>query len=294
MSVIAAALLVGVAILPLSSTWASPPTPWTRVESPTLGPMQAIGGYSGGCIQGAAPLPLDGPGYQVMRPGRLRYFGHSDLLDFISTLGSAVQKQSLGPLLIGDLSQPRGGRTTGGHASHQSGLDVDIWFWHPKRALKGPLPRKQRERIAARSILGKDKTCMRRAWKAKATTTLRLAASDARVARIFVNPAIKRELCQDVTGNRDWLRKIRPWHGHEDHFHVRLACPIDSPQCTPQAAIAPGDGCQTLGFWFDTAAQEKRRKAKKRYQRKVDSGPRWPEACTPLLTMKAGSNLNTK
>ena len=31
-------------------------------------------------------------------------------------------------LLIGDMSQPRGGPMLNGHSSHQIGLDVDIWF----------------------------------------------------------------------------------------------------------------------------------------------------------------------
>jgi hypothetical protein len=35
-------------------------------------------------------------------------------------------------LYIGDISQPRGGPMTSGHASHQIGLDADIWMLPPR------------------------------------------------------------------------------------------------------------------------------------------------------------------
>ncbi|MDD9967863.1 MAG: penicillin-insensitive murein endopeptidase [Myxococcales bacterium] len=258
--------------------------PWASIATPSTGPARAIGGYSGGCLQGAKSLPLDGDGYQVMHPGRRRYYGHPELVDFIEDLSKATYAEAGGVLLIGDLAQPRGGRASGGHASHQSGLDVDIWFWHPPKAAKRKLSTAEREQTRARSILNGRTGEIRQRWKGPVSTALRLAASDPRVTRIFVHPIIKRELCRVADGDRSWLRQIRPWYGHDDHFHVRLACPKDSPDCEPQDPTPGGDGCgEELAWWFDEQAQADRRKARKRYQKKVVSGPRWPAACEPVL-----------
>lgn len=60
------------------------------------------------------------------------YFGHPTLLAFVERLGTEVRAQHLGTLLIGDMAMPAGGSFNGGHASHQSGLDVDIWLQLPQ------------------------------------------------------------------------------------------------------------------------------------------------------------------
>ncbi len=258
--------------------------PWPSFKSPFVGKPRAIGDYSAGCIQGAQPLALDGPGYQVMRPSRLRYFGHPELLGFIQNLGKRAVKNKLGVVLVGDLSQPRGGRAAGGHSSHQSGLDVDVWFWHPKSARKGPLAMEARETLPARSVLQKAKQ-IQPAWKHYVTEILRLASDDARVDRIFVNPVIKRELCEgEDPAQRAWLRKIRPWHGHDDHFHARLRCPADSKDCKPQAPLPDGDGCDQLAWWFDEKAQADRKKARAEYRQNIVQGKGWPAQCEALLS----------
>jgi penicillin-insensitive murein endopeptidase len=194
---------------------------------PSSGAPEAIGDYSAGCVQGASALPLDGAGYQVMHPSRKRYFGHPALVGFLQTLGT--QMAAAGHVfLIGDLSQPRGGRASGGHASHQSGLDVDIWFWHPKAAKERALTEKEREDTKARSVLDGKNGVVRKQWAAQVRAMLHFAADDARVERLFVHPIIKRELCANEDADpakRAWLRKVRPWYGHDDHVHVRLACP---------------------------------------------------------------------
>jgi penicillin-insensitive murein endopeptidase len=113
---------------------------------------------------------------------------------------------------------------------------------------------------------------------------LRLTANDQRVARVFVNPIIKRELCASTSGERAWLGKIRPWYGHDDHFHVRLGCPSDSSDCLPQAPVPAGDGCgEELAWWFSDEARADREDARKKYQNKVVRGPRVPEQCFALI-----------
>lgn len=261
--------------------------PWGEVKAPVAGPARAIGGYSAGCIEGAQALPLDGAGYHAMHPSRNRIWGHPELVGFIQDLATCTQKRVGGVLLIGDLGQPRGGRATGGHASHQSGLDVDIWYWHPKGVVEGGPSAAEREQLRARSVLDGKRGEIRKAWKAPVAAMLKAAGSDPRVSRIFVHPIIKRELCQTTTGDRAWLRQIRPWYGHDDHFHVRLHCPAGSSECEPQAATPVGDGCgEALDWWFDKKAQADRKKARKKYQRKVVSGRRWPERCDAVLAVE--------
>lgn len=277
--------LVCVVVLGASAlVFAEPPSnPWAAFKSPATGMARAIGDYSGGCIQGAEALPLDGEGYQVMHPKRLRYFGHPHLVDFVRTLGRGLKREGLHVMLVGDLGQPRGGRASGGHASHQSGLDIDIWFWHPKRAERAALSAEEREQLSARSVVDGKKGAIQSKWKHWVEHALRLTAADARVERVFVHPIIKRELCALPNPDRAWLRKIRPWYGHDDHFHVRLACPADSPDCTPQEPVAPGDGCSELDFWFSEQSAAERELARKTYQSKVVRGAKWPPQCDAVL-----------
>jgi penicillin-insensitive murein endopeptidase len=265
------------------------PNPWGLVRSATAGEPRAIGDYSGGCVAGARELPLDGEGYQVMHPSRRRHFGHPTLIDFVRELGRGLAAKQLGVLLIGDLSQPRGGRALGGHASHQSGLDVDIWYWHPKGADRAPLSLGQRESLKSRSVLDGKAQGIQSAWKRKVEGALQLTASDPRVARVFVHPLIKRELCERPEAERAWLRKIRPWYGHDDHFHVRLECPPGGAECLAQDPIPQGDGCDELDYWLSDEARAEREQGRKQYQAKVIGARKWPEACDAVLAAPEGA-----
>jgi penicillin-insensitive murein endopeptidase len=47
---------------------------------------------------------------------------------------------------------------------------------------------------------------------------------------------------------------VRPFYEHNYHFHVRIRCPKDSPECKPQDPTPGGDGCGTeLNYWFSDA-----------------------------------------
>lgn len=224
--------------------------PAAMALTPAPGEAEPIGSYANGCIRGAQALPAEGPGFQVMNLSRRRNFGHPDLLNYLSSLATSVQSEGLGRIAIGDLGMVRGGRMVTGHASHQSGLDADIWF-----VLDLPdLPHAAREREDFATMVNPT---TRRVYPDRfgpaQVQLVKLAAQDQRVTRIFVNPAIKLALCQaEGQGDREWLRKVRPWFGHAAHLHVRLACPADAPACIPQEAPPPGDGCDAeLMSWFD-------------------------------------------
>ena len=267
---------------------------WAQISSPSRGTAQSLGEYSSGCLRGAAKLPMDGPGFQVMHPSRLRYYGHPNLVDFIQKLGAALQGDKVGDVLVGDLSQPRGGPAPGGHSSHQTGLDVDLWYWLPKPAAKGRLTLNDRESLKSRSILDPKTNSVAADQVERLTALLRRTGEDARVERVFVHPIIKRAMCERADAanetERAWLGKLRPWYGHDDHFHVRLACPAYAEGCTPQTSVGAGDGCKELAWWFSPEAQEDRKKGLVTYQQKVGKAPGMPVECLKLLDPGQGAN----
>ncbi|MCW2245934.1 penicillin-insensitive murein endopeptidase [Azospirillum fermentarium] len=226
------------------------PVAWSAVAAPSIGLAQSIGGYASGCVAGAVALTPEGTGYQVIRLSRARNYGHPTLVSFLQDFGRRVDQQGLGTALVGDMGQPRGGPLPYGHASHQSGLDADIWL----RLDLPPMNRGARESLSEIKYVDYGSMTVIPSWGERQAALIRTAAADPRVARIFVNPAIKRELCTAAGADRGWLRKVRPWNGHDGHMHVRLSCPAGSPECQDQAALPDGDGCgEDLAGWLDRA-----------------------------------------
>jgi penicillin-insensitive murein endopeptidase len=255
---------------------------WALAKQPASGVASAIGSYTAGCVRGAVKLPMNGTGYQVMRPARRRYYGHPALIDYLKTIAKKIDTEKLGPILVGDLGQPKGGPSPRGHASHQSGLDVDIWFWHPKKAERRKLTRRERRTLSAHRVVDPKKKVFTRYWSDDLTEILRIAASQPEVSRILVNPMIKKRLCDEGKLESSVLRLIRPWYGHADHMHVRLDCPEGSKHCKKQKPVPEGDGCDTLDWWFDDEAQAARKKGKKSYLDTVGAMPELPPQCAEL------------
>ena len=211
---------------------------------------RSIGAYSKGCLAGGVALPINGPDWQVMRLSRNRNWGHPRLIDYLERLASDARAFDDWPgLLVGDLSQPRGGPMLTGHTSHQIGLDADIWLTPmPDRILTD----QEREDISAVSMLKDPFTVDPEVWTPGRTKLIKRAASYPQVHRIFVHPAIKKILCQQAGAkNRRWLAKVRPWWNHYYHFHVRLSCPPGVAGCANQKPVAGNDGCGTeLKNWY--------------------------------------------
>lgn len=232
---------------------------------------RAIGFYSKGCLAGAKALPVDGPAWQAMRLSRNRNWGHPDLVKMVERLATESRDKDGWPgLLVGDLSQPRGGPMLTGHRSHQIGLDADIWFSPmPDRRLT----RSEREKLSATSMLASKTAVDDKVFKPGHVRLLKRAAEYKEVERILVHPAIKKALCDKATGDRTWLAKVRPYWGHHYHFHVRIGCPPGSANCRPQAATTGDDGCgKEIDYWFDLFTKpppkpkpgEKKKKSKPR------------------------------
>ncbi len=219
---------------------------------PSAGKSIAIGYYPSGCLAGGVEFPVNGPNWQVMRLSRNRNWGHPSLIQFLEKFAPLASKATgWNGILVGDLAQPRGGPTPSDHASHQTGLDVDIWFLPmPDRMLS----KEERDTLPAINLVSADwKHLNPQTWTPQHIAFIKTAAQQPEVERVLVNAAIKKELCRvEDKAHDNWMAKIRPWYGHHDHIHVRLRCPANSPTCRVQPPVPGGDGCSAkeLDYWF--------------------------------------------
>lgn len=220
-----------------------------HMSTPSAQTSESFGGYARGCQAGAVQLPETGPTWQAMRLSRNRNWAQPTTVSFLQDLSQfAASQPGWDGLYVGDMSQPRGGPMLTGHRSHQTGLDADIWMLPPNRL---NLTSTERENLSSISMRRASGAFTNGSWTPQHEAIIRRAASDPRVARIFVFPGAKVEMCSNATGDRSWLNKIRPWWGHHYHFHVRLNCPRGASGCTNQAPPPPGDGCADAQRWVD-------------------------------------------
>jgi penicillin-insensitive murein endopeptidase len=244
------------------------------------------GFYTKGCIAGATAIPVDGPNWQAMRLSRNRRWGHPNLISAIEKLSYKAKEDGWNGLLVGDISQPRGGPMLTGHRSHQMGLDADIWLT--------PMPNKrmsyqERENTSAISVLKRGTNFVDKSrWTRAHTLLLYHAANTPGMERVLVHPGIKKQLCETVRGDKSWLSKIRPTWGHHYHFHLRMGCPPGSPGCRKQAATPKSNGCNdgSLDWWFNVAFAPKKKStkpAKKAKPRRELTVSDLPQACSAVL-----------
>ena len=223
-----------------------------RAMTPAEAQVRSIGFYSHGCLAGAKALPVDGESWQVMRLSRNRFWGHPAMIAFLERFSRKAAADGVWPgILIGDISQPRGGPMLTGHASHQIGLDADVWLTPmPDKTLSGA----EREEMSAVDMVRPDGLSVDPAhWSEKQAGVIRAAAEAPEVERIFINPAIKKALCETHKGE-PWMNRVRAYWGHNYHFHIRIKCPAGETACEPQEPLPAGDGCdKSLAWWFSDA-----------------------------------------
>ncbi len=224
------------------------------MDAPSAQDAMPVGSYAKGCAAGSVELPESGPTWQAMRLSRHRNFGQPVMVQFLMDLSVTARDIGFGKgLYIGDMGQPRGGPMTSGHASHQIGLDADIWML-PPASLK--LSVEDRENLSSVPVRSADQKSVTEYWTSVHHELLKQAALDPRVDRIFVAAAVKVEMCKTAKKkDKKWLQKIRPIAGHDTHFHVRLKCPKGAKLCETQSPTVAelsenGDGCDdTLTWW---------------------------------------------
>jgi penicillin-insensitive murein endopeptidase len=241
--------------------------------------LRIVGAGGMGCIQGAIRLPDAAPGLQTIRLGKSSFWGAPATIAALELLGRQAKAAGLPDLYIGDLSGPRGGPIPGGHMSHQMGLDADVYLDvtpHP------PLSAAAREALEPPSLVRPDGRAVDPArWRPEHATLLRMATQLPGIDRVLVNAAIKQQLCDSVTGDRSWIRLIRPWWGHASHMHLNFRCPAGQPECPARPAPPPpGDGCDaSLQWWFDQLDHPARPEATAR----PPKPPALPAACRAIM-----------
>jgi murein endopeptidase len=193
---VAAVAALGAASLPSAS---DEPIEWRQSRS--LGVP-----WDGRLVRGVQ-LPAEGEHYFTWDPVRKRSpnrpwrrWGSDRLVHMLLRVLDeyAAAHPEAGRVGIGDLSRPRGGvfdeRFGGrGHASHQNGLDVDVYY--PRRdgqELRAARP-DQVERVLSQELV---------------TRFVRAGA-----VKVFVGPRV---------GLRGPRRKVEPLIYHDDHMHVRI------------------------------------------------------------------------
>ena len=208
---------------------------WGAVSAPAPGPVRIIGGAGLGCIAGAVQLPDHGPGWQAVNTSRNRHWGHPAMIAWLEAFAARARAAGFPDLWMGDISQPRGGPMSYGHASHQAGIDADIWLDLSPKPLVPPA-RREGVRVASLVLPGGSGVDPHR-FTERHAALIRLAAEQPGLDRLLVNAAIKRELCRRHAGE-PWLRRVRPWWGHDSHMHIRLPCPAASTSRASPAATA--------------------------------------------------------
>lgn len=249
---------------------------------PAATAAKSYGFYSKGCFSGGVAIATDGPTWQAMRLSRNRRWGHPTMIRLVEKLSYEATADGWPGLLLGDISQPRGGPMLTGHASHQIGLDADIWLTPmPDRRLSA----RERENMSATSMIRKGGlTVDERLWTPAHARLLKRAASYPEVERILVHPGIKKKLCDTVTGDRSWLRKVRPFWGHDYHFHVRIGCQPGSTGCKRQDATPRSDGCdKSLAWWFTEEPWRPAKGPAKPKARDIMTMASLPKECSAVL-----------
>ena len=205
-----------------------------------------FGGYSTGCIAGAAQLPETGPTWQAMRLGRNRNWGHPEAIAFVERLSAhAATLPGWSGLYVGDISQPRGGPMLTGHASHQSGLDIDIWM---RPATRLDLSRGARETLSSISVRRAEGAYVNENW------TRRITRSEAG----GLGPGGGADLRLPRRQGADVPRRDRrPGLAEKDQAVVGASLPFSRAAQLPAGAAAcedqtpppAGDGCADAAQW---------------------------------------------
>lgn len=299
----------------LNLAYADSKNPWADVTAPLRGKDQrteAIGTYASGCLRNGIEVPISNPLWELVNTQRHRNYAHPRLISFLIHLGAWAYRQHLGKIVVGDIAMPAGGPLPYGHASHQMGLDVDIRFsFADSRARMDDRRREGYPEVdvaAFKIVKGRGaptlkKEIVRDAWTAAYGEMLAAAASYKDVERIFVSPPIKQELCEQfkpatAAPYPDWLRKIEPYFGHTAHFHVRLACPADSPMCIPQrpVGVSADDptrvGCAgpRLQYWLDGQPRGGNLMEQRTARRKKKASPKVAKKTKPRPAPPAASS----
>ncbi len=213
------------------------------------GKIQSIGAPNAGRLQGAARLK--GSKHLKQREGA-HSWALPSMVNLLGRASVAVAKKHKGAMmLVGDLSGRTGGPLDG-HGSHQTGRDADVAFYAMNSKGK-PLPI---DRFVAFDGTGKARIIPgtffddTRNW---ALVEALLKDEKANVRYLFISVPLKgRLLAYAMRKNvdKDFIVRastvmMSPPDAdvHDDHFHVRIACPESTKDvCVEEAMVRAGGG----------------------------------------------------
>ena len=209
--------------------------------------VESIGDYSLGCLRGAQTFTGKEKGVVLAKNNNGNFWGHPVLINLLTRMGAEFDKSNQN-IIIGDLSQKLGGPILGKHKSHQTGLEVDVWFRILSNNDKSSLKITETDSMNVFKELGVDQIKL-----------IKYLAQDATVDRIFINPVFKKQLCDDNGPSKLSISdqgKIRAYWRQDSHTHVVLKCPQDSPLCISLTPLPEGGGCGGhIKWWLNEEAK---------------------------------------
>jgi penicillin-insensitive murein endopeptidase len=223
----------------------APPPPSRSVGAPNKGKLE-----NGVRVETSAYVRILG----AYASGDVRY-GTRELVDAIDRAARDVHKRYPDAVLgVGQLSK-KGGGNIERHHSHESGRDADLGFYLVD-ALGRPVQRESFLAIRENGVAGSDASVRfddGRNWTLVASL---VTDPHAHVTHVFVANHLRTRLLAygAKIGAAPAVRQrvadllMQPKHAlpHDDHFHVRVGCPANSPECLefpvvmqPKKAKAP-------------------------------------------------------
>jgi len=211
------------------------------------------GTHSRGALLGAVALPIEGDGYQIHPDwrGRDRSFAIEELVGGLTRAFALMRQTVPGSLAyVGDLSLRRGGDSSM-HRSHESGRDVDIFYYAADREGKSLTNLPAMLRFAddgrakawssakpgqhQRQPLPDAHLDLRQTWALVASL---LSDPMMEVQWIFIHQPLAELLLQEAEREnadlalraraREILHQPTDARPHDDHMHVRVFCPVQS------------------------------------------------------------------
>lgn len=207
---------------------------------------ESIGAFNNGTLVDPECLQETGEGYMQLYRDVDRIWGTSEMIDMLEKTASEMKRNFPGKdrLQVEEISAKNGGDIDG-HGSHENGLDVDLGYFKADGVEHVPGPGAQR--FARPMVNGTQVSSnfdVQRNWE-----LLKSLHRNGRVQRVFMDQTLKMEMCRyarssgDFAANQKVLRSIRHVENHQDHMHVRLACPANARRCSDQGELSGPTGC---------------------------------------------------
>jgi penicillin-insensitive murein DD-endopeptidase len=183
-------------------------------------------------------------------PGRVLQWGTDELVGLIERSAARLKRMVRAPLTVGDLSARAGGRISR-HRSHQSGRDADIAFFARSVPRRGPSRPVAPEDYVVfdRAGLSLDGTLRFDTARNWALVQTLLTDPRVRVERLFVATTLRALLLQHARATHVSPRivalaantlvqpaRVSP---HDNHFHLRIACPSGDRPCRTGVWLPP-------------------------------------------------------